>query len=116
MVNITKVTSNYVVKNVNRISHMSGSITGEMKNTGKYYYNTAMNAWQTAGRLSDIKHFSPTKKFVLKIANTLAKTKVKQEHLPTLLGGVGTFSPIPGGTILGYALGKAINSVTKFIK
>ena len=116
MLNIPKVTVGYVTKNIDKARQLSSNITSEIRSTGKYYYGNAALGWQTAGRLSDIKHFSSVKKLSLRIANTLSKTKVKQDHIPTILGGIGAISPVPGGCVIGYALGKFINWGVKLIK
>lgn len=93
-----------------------GAIQSEMKSTGRYYRDNAQVGWKMGKRLSNIKGYGNTKSFIAQLRGVIAKTNMRKEDIPIFLAGVGTVSPLPGGSVLGYGIGKAINHVLKMIK
>ena len=116
MSKIPKVNLNSVTSNAYKVKKVASNITGEIKSTGHYYRGNFLNGWESASRLSKIKKHNKLQSLVCKFWGGLSKTKVKNEHIPTNLGGIGAVSPIPGGSIVGYGLGKLISSIIKKIK
>ncbi len=119
MVGIGKImsgASNFVSNNKKSLSKATKNITGEMKSVSKHYYNSAKNGWNIGARLSEMKKMSPVDSFVTKVKGASKKTNVREKDLPLLLGGAGLFAPIPGGPIVGFGIGHAINAVKKLIK
>ncbi len=111
-----KFNPKYILPSKQYIKSISSNITGDIKNTGKYYKGNFLYGWESASRLSRIKKYNSSKSFIYKIIGAISKTKVKNEHIPTILGGVGAISPLPGGTILGYGIGKVISKLIKSFK
>lgn len=116
MVRVPKVSRNYLVPNLKKVTNSAKNIAGEIKGTGKYYKNNFQTGWQEGARLSKIKKHNQVRSCADKFVGGLSKTKVKQEHIPMILGGIGTVTPVPGGSILGYGLGKLITKLLKYIR
>lgn len=116
MVKVSNFHLNNLKPNVKQVKKMASKITGEIKNTAVYYKGNFMTGWNTADRLSKIKKYNSAKRFFYKFYNAFAKTKIKNEHIPTILGSVGLATPLPGASLLGYGLGKIITSIIKKIK
>lgn len=113
MVSIPKIN---ISSNIKTIKKVAGTIPAEIKTTGKYYTSHAKDGWEIGTRLSKQKQLSKTQSFIAKIKGVFATTKIKQEHIPTILGGIGTVTPLPGGSIIGYGLGKVINKLIKVFR
>lgn len=116
MVRVPNVSRNYLVPNLKKVTNSAKNIAGEIKVTGKYYKNNFQTGWQTGSRLSKIKKHNQFRSCADRFVGGLSKTKFKQEHIPMILGGIGTVTPVPAGTILGYGLGKMITKVLKHFK
>ena len=116
MVSVSKISRNYVVPNLKKMTNSAKNIAGEIKGTSKYYKNNFKTGWQSGARLSKIKKHNQVRAYADKFIGGFSKTKVKQEHIPTILGGIGAVSPVPGGSIVGYGLGKLITKVLKVFK
>ncbi len=116
MVSVSKISRNYVVPNLKKMTNSAKNIAGEIKGTGKYYKNNFKTGWQTGTRLSKIKKHNQLRSCADKFVGGFSKTKVKQEHIPMILGGIGAVSPIPGGSIVGYGVGKLITKMLKAFK
>ncbi len=106
----------YLNKNIQRAKQASRIVSCNVKNTAKYYNNNFSTGWQTGERLAKIRQYNSTKLLGTKIIGAISKTKIKQEHLPAILGGIGLITPVPGASLIGFGLGKLINKLSKFIK
>ena len=79
--------------------------------------NTAKQGWQNGKKLSKIRKYGKTKSFLTGLRGSVAKTKIRnQDIFPAVFAGLGTVSPLPGGTIVGFQLGKLFNKLFKFAK
>ncbi len=106
----------YFSKHMQRVKQAGVKVSYDVKNTIKYYNNNFNNGWQIGKRLGEIKHYNAPQKLGTKLLGAASKTKVKKEHLPALLGGIGLLTPLPGGSLLGFSIGKLINRLAKLIK
>lgn len=116
MAKVPKVNFNSVTSNAYKVKKVASNITGEIKSTGHYYRGNFLYGWEAASRLSKIKKHNKLQSLICKLYGATSKTKIKNEHIPTILGGIGAVSPIPGGSILGYGIGKIVNKLIKYFK
>ena len=99
------------------IKNTAKAVSSDIKSTTKYYKSNAKQGWQTGKRLSEIRQYGKTRSFLTGISGSVAKTKIRnQDIFPAVLAGVGTVSPLPGGSIIGYQLGRLINKLFKLAK
>ena len=88
-------------------------VTNEVMTTKSHYKNNFKEGWEIGGRVARIKNQNKINTFFSKFINGIKKTSVKKEHLPGILGAIGLITPIPGGSILGYGIGKLFNTFKK---
>ena len=106
-----------VSTSMNTIKNTAKAISSDLKSTTRYYKANATQGWQTGKRLSEIRGYGKTKSFLIGLSGSVAKTKVRNKDiLPAVFAGLGTVSPLPGGTIVGFQLGKLFNKLFKFAK
>ncbi len=108
--------SKYLTKHIQRAKRAGAAISEDVKKTVKYYNNNFNDGWRAGGRLGKIRQYNSTRCLGTKIIGAVSNTRVKKEHLPAILGGIGFMTPIPGASLIGFGLGKLINRVAKFIK
>lgn len=101
---------------VRKAKQVASNIPHEIKATGQYYGDNFKDGWNAGSRLSKIKNSNKVKTFITKMFGALSKTKVKQEHVPTILGSIGLFTPIPGASVFGYTVGVILNKLIKLFK
>ncbi len=116
MVSIPKISLNGLLPNVKKIKNSAKNIAGEIKGTGKYYKNNFQTGWQSGARFSQIKKHNQIRSCADRFIGGVSKTKIKKEHIPMILGGIGAITPIPGGSILCYGIGKIVTKILKGIK
>ncbi len=109
-------TKSYWPKCQSFITAQSKNIRGDLGSSIKHYKTNAQNGWQIGKRLSQVKHMSKYKSFYTKIYSSIAKTRFRKEDIPALMGGIGAISPLPGGTVLGYVIGKILHRCLKIFK
>lgn len=99
------------------IKNTAKNVSAEIKTTTSYYKTNAKQGWQNGKKLSKIRKYGKTKSFLTGLRGSVAKTKIRnQDIFPAVLAGLGTISPLPGGSIVGYQLGRLINKLFKFAK
>lgn len=102
---------------MNTIKNTAKAISSDINTTTRHYRANATQGWQNGKRLSEIRGYGKTKSFLTRLGGSIAKTKVRnQDILPAVFAGLGTVSPLPGGTIVGFQLGKLFNKLFKFAK
>lgn len=84
--------------------------------TKKYYIQSAKNGWQEGKHIAQINHYGKPRTLYIKTKKSIANTVGKVEELPKVLTVIGACSPIPGGFVIGYGVGKAIELIAKGIK
>lgn len=107
MIKITpfiKRTNNYTVNQMQNISR-------EVTECGKNLHSGIKDGINLGQRFSSAKKINqPPQKTLACIAGIRRKTKIRKKDIAPLMGAVGTFTPIPGGTILGYCAGKILTN------
>lgn len=88
-----------------RIARMLTAEYGEMMTSVRGIKSQVTNNYKVGARLAEIKGYQklPT------VTNSIfSRTKITKKQLPAAMALLGTVSPIPGGTVLGYTFGKII--------
>ncbi len=102
-----------VSSSVKSLSRGARSVTKEISATKSYLSTSAKNGWACGQRLSNIKGLTPVEGFYTKTKGAIRQTKVRKQDLPALGGLIGTISPFPGGTVIGYGIGKLLQFLKK---
>ena len=104
------------IRGVEQAKKLSSQVTTDVKTTAQYYKNNVQRGWEIGNRVAKVQNLNSGKAFYSKVKGAITRTKVKKEHLPAILGGVGFASPLPGGSVIGFGIGKAINYLSKYFK
>lgn len=94
-------------KNLSKVKKEVGSALG-------YYGGAVKQGWMNGERLADMRRLNSIGTFSTKVkgvGNKLKKTEFRTEDLPAILGSIGTVTPLPLGTFVGYGVGKLINII-----
>lgn len=79
-----------------------------------YKQNIKMG-WQEGKRIATENHYGKARTIYTETKKSIVKTATLKE-LPGVLTVAGACTPIPGGFVVGYILGKAIQLIAKGVK
>jgi len=77
------------------------------------FKNRLVNNYKIGKRLSERKGYSTIPTVT---GSIIKKTKIGSSEMPPLIAVIGMLSPLPGGTVIGYFIGKLIAKFAKFCK
>lgn len=113
---IIRATQKYIPACRNYIKKQTCTAKSDIIRSAHYYKYNFKNGWEAGGRVARLKGKKPLAALLTKVYGSLSKTKVRQEDIPAILGGVGLMTPIPAASIGGYVLGKLLNMFLKILK
>lgn len=102
-----------VLSSYKGISSGVKTVSKDISSTKSYLLDNARSGWSYGRQVSKKKDLSTVEGLYTKTKFAVKQTKLRKQDLPAVAGLIGAFSPIPGGSLIGYGLGKLIQFLRK---